>query len=67
MKKSKRDSNVELLKILAIFMIICSHIMPFCYLEYGNEYINIEKKQYVKENYYDFNSDLGEVIENRSY
>lgn len=29
--------------------------------------INIEKKQYVKENYYDFNSDLGEVIENRSY
>ncbi|MGN0403798.1 MAG: substrate-binding domain-containing protein [Bariatricus sp.] len=29
--------------------------------------INIDKKQYVKENYYDFNSDLEEIIEKRSY
>ena len=29
--------------------------------------INIDKKQYVKESYYDINNDLEEVIEKRSY
>ncbi len=37
----KRNSNVELLKIIAILLIIISHIIPYNYKNFGLEYIDI--------------------------
>lgn len=40
-KYQERNSSIELLKIIAILMIIISHVIPFGYGNIGNEYINI--------------------------
>lgn len=39
--KSEKNSNVELLKIIAIFIIVVSHVIPFNYNNAGVEYIDI--------------------------
>lgn len=41
LKNSNRLSNIDLIKIFAIFIIIISHIIPFNYANFGDEYINI--------------------------
>lgn len=40
-KAKIRNSNIELLKLIAIFLIIISHNLPFNYLLRGNEYLNL--------------------------
>lgn len=39
--KSERNSNLELLKIIAIFIIVVSHVIPYNYTNSGAEYIDI--------------------------
>ena len=39
--KSERFYNIDLLKVLAIIIIIVSHVIPFNYYNYGSEYIDI--------------------------
>lgn len=40
-KIKKRNSNIELLKIIAMLLITISHVIPYNYPNPGNEYINI--------------------------
>lgn len=39
--KEERNSNLELLKIIAIFIIVVSHVIPYNYANSGLEYIDI--------------------------
>lgn len=41
--ENKRKSNIELLKIIAILLVVISHTIPYGYSNGGAEYVNIEQ------------------------